>query len=584
VRDVTIAATKAGQTTQSKTLHDVITRPAVEELAYDEDGNLQHDSLWEYQWDAENRLVHMRTRSDWTDLGWSPTPNRTELWFSYDYLGRRISKKVEKVTATGVVTTYQKFIYDGWNLIAELDVLPATPKIVRTYAWGLGVDGGSGGVGGLILETLHTDTTLTPYHVGYDGNGNVTTLAQCKTRGDPADGKLAAVYEYGPFGERVRAQHPDAALETAGQPFQFSTYYTDVETGLIYYGHRYYDPSLGRFISRDPIGVAGGENLYAFVDNCPANRWDYLGMSGTENYDYRVTVTINGVTYGKMDPDDLNRLETMAIYTGTLVGGSDRKPMIGFDGDGNSILKQPFDINLTVETTYDLGESPRDSSQMDPYLAEMLGISGLNRQREREARIRDWRDSHQPEPVLRGVHPFDLPYLTVLKIVFALGGEGADSLYYNYVEDHYGIQIAPETREALDNASNGVIDAASAHEAGRPGASAPRAQARRGTVSRGGQVALARLGLKEVNLTHASYNAGRKLLENAGFQHVETTKTGRQVFVNPKTGARVYYDSGGALVGNQKPHWHITDAGGQGYDRSGRAVDSSSNAGHIPAH
>jgi RHS repeat-associated protein len=98
-----------------------------------------------------------------------------------------------------------------------------------------------------------------------------------------------------------------------------------------------------------------------------------------------------------------------------------------------------------------------------------------------------------------------------------------------------------------------------------------------------GQENLRRLGLGEVELAGQSFNSGRRALERSGFDLIETTSTGRKVFANSRTGARVYYDSGKALVPGQVPHWHITDAGGQGYGRTGRAVDSSEGAGHIPA-
>jgi RHS repeat-associated protein len=64
----------------------------------------------------------------------------------------------------------------------------------------------------------------------------------------------------------------------ADQPFRFSTKYTDSETGLVYYGARYYAPGLGRFINRDPIEEQGGLNLYGFCGNDGINRWDKLGM------------------------------------------------------------------------------------------------------------------------------------------------------------------------------------------------------------------------------------------------------------------------------------------------------------------
>jgi uncharacterized protein RhaS with RHS repeats len=49
----------------------------------------------------------------------------------------------------------------------------------------------------------------------------------------------------------------------------------------VYYGLRYYKPDEGRFINRDPIGVAGGLNLYAMVGNQAGNAWDVLGLNSS---------------------------------------------------------------------------------------------------------------------------------------------------------------------------------------------------------------------------------------------------------------------------------------------------------------
>lgn len=87
---------------------------------------------------------------------------------------------------------------------------------------------------------------------------------------------MAAIYEYGPSGEPLRAETLDSTV--VGNPFRFSSKYTDTETGVIYYGRRFYSPTLGRFISRDPIEEAGGINLYAFCGNDSVNGWDRLGM------------------------------------------------------------------------------------------------------------------------------------------------------------------------------------------------------------------------------------------------------------------------------------------------------------------
>jgi RHS repeat-associated protein len=93
---------------------------------------------------------------------------------------------------------------------------------------------------------------------------------------DSATGTTAANYEYGPFGEPLKATGSAATAN----PFRFSTKYTDSETGLLYYGYRYYNPSLRRWISRDPIQERGGVNLYGMVRNSPVNQWDLLGLAG----------------------------------------------------------------------------------------------------------------------------------------------------------------------------------------------------------------------------------------------------------------------------------------------------------------
>ena len=107
------------------------------------------------------------------------------------------------------------------------------------------------------------------HFVAYDGNGNVAALVSA------ANGSGAANYEYGPFGEVIRATGPMAKVN----PFMFSTKFYDWETGLYYYGYRYYNPSTGRWLSRDPAGEdQGGPNLYGFVGNDSVNNSDPFGL------------------------------------------------------------------------------------------------------------------------------------------------------------------------------------------------------------------------------------------------------------------------------------------------------------------
>jgi RHS repeat-associated protein len=76
-----------------------------------------------------------------------------------------------------------------------------------------------------------------------------------------------------PFGEPIRVSGSLAAQN----PFRFSTKFTDDESGLVYYGYRYYNTSTGRWISRDPVGEGGGLNVYGLAANNPANFVDSLG-------------------------------------------------------------------------------------------------------------------------------------------------------------------------------------------------------------------------------------------------------------------------------------------------------------------
>ena len=68
----------------------------------------------------------------------------------------------------------------------------------------------------------------------------------------------------------------NTVLSPTSNPFRFSTKYQDDETDFLYYGYRYYNPTLGRCLSRDVIHERGGCNLHAFVGNRPTGKYDNL--------------------------------------------------------------------------------------------------------------------------------------------------------------------------------------------------------------------------------------------------------------------------------------------------------------------
>jgi RHS repeat-associated protein len=236
-----------------------------EAFTYDADGNLLSDGRWNYFWDAENRLVGMTANNTKPAVG-----PQISLVFQYDWKGRRILKQVWSSPGwQGALTNSTASVYDGWNLVAELNTLnaPSAPTLYRSYLWGLDLSGseqGAGGVGGL-LEI--NDPTNGVHFAAYDGNGNVAGLVSASS------GASSAVYEYDPFGEVNRATGQMAGAN----PLRFSTKYQDRQTDLVYYGYRYYKASTGRWLSRDPILERGGNNLYAMSRNAPISLVDPRG-------------------------------------------------------------------------------------------------------------------------------------------------------------------------------------------------------------------------------------------------------------------------------------------------------------------
>ena len=242
-----------------------------ETFAYDADGNLTQDARFRYEWDAENRMTLVETR---TNLQ-SATP-RVRLTFVYDHQGRRIQKTVESGYSGGayLTTNATAFVWDGFNIFAEI----CDAGYTNWYTYGLDLSGtlqGAGGVGGALVMTRDTDAATNTYLYCFDGHGNVVNLA------DASDDSIAATYDYAPFGSLIRS----TGTMAADNPVRWSTKHTDDETGLVMYELRAYNPVLGRWLSRDPIAELGGINLYGFVDNDPLNWFDTLGDSKSNGDD-----------------------------------------------------------------------------------------------------------------------------------------------------------------------------------------------------------------------------------------------------------------------------------------------------------
>ena len=110
----------------------------------------------------------------------------------------------------------------------------------------------------------------------FDGNKNVSDVFYRMTSNG-----IGAHYDYAPFGATTRT-HRDSSASfdiVSLNPFRFSSEHYDSELDLVYYNYRHYSPSLGRFLSRDPIEEQGGWNLYLIGGNNLLERTDILGES-----------------------------------------------------------------------------------------------------------------------------------------------------------------------------------------------------------------------------------------------------------------------------------------------------------------
>jgi RHS repeat-associated protein len=147
------------------------------------------------------------------------------------------------------------FVYDGDSPVLELD---SNGNVTAFNVWGM--------IGLLSRRTGTTSVYNTFDPQGsvvqrLDGNQNILSTSAYDAWGNPLVPK-----QNDPFGYNAQWR-----------------YYTDNETGLILLTHRYYDPTQGRFLTRDPIGYEGGVNLYGYVKSNPITYYDREGYWSCKN-------------------------------------------------------------------------------------------------------------------------------------------------------------------------------------------------------------------------------------------------------------------------------------------------------------
>lgn len=213
-------------------------------LTYDDNGNPKQkvigDGTIEYKFDPLGRLIEITTA------------HKRKVLYFYDPLSRLFAKETYIYTANAWKKGGQVFyLYDRDREIGTQDEKghPLELKIL-----GLGIRGDIGAAVALEIG----GQTYAPLH---DFNGNIVAIVS-------PDGNIAEKYEIGAFGK----EKSSARLN----PWRFSSKRS--EESLFFFGLRFYDPTLGRWLNPDPAGFADGANLYVFVQNSPLNRLDLFGL------------------------------------------------------------------------------------------------------------------------------------------------------------------------------------------------------------------------------------------------------------------------------------------------------------------
>ena len=219
--------------------------PATVSFTYDANGNLTGDGRRVFAYDDEDQLISVIV----TNAAGSSTKSE----FAYDGKFRRRIRKEFVWSGSWVQTAEVRYIYDGNQVIQERDGgnLP-TLTLTRT---GLR----------LLARTDAASGTHAFFHA--DGNGNVVVLVNGQQT-------IVARYTYDPFGNTLSLSGPLATINL----YRFSGKEWHSASGLFYFGRRFYDPNLQRWVNRDPIAEAGGLNLYAHCGNAPTSLIDELGL------------------------------------------------------------------------------------------------------------------------------------------------------------------------------------------------------------------------------------------------------------------------------------------------------------------
>jgi len=199
---------------------------------YDKNGNVLDDGLRTYTWDAENRLLSVTAKAN----------SSLKTTFRYDGLGRRTA-----IDTTNGVTSETRYLWCGEQLC---QARTSTDVVSRRY----------------YSEGEYLPLGGTSLYYSQDQLGSVRDVLATQ------NGSRVGSFDYDPYG------NPSESNDQVGTNFRYAGLFYDVQDAIYLSTYRPYDPSTGRWLSRDPIEENGGTNLYAYVRGRPTTNKDPLGL------------------------------------------------------------------------------------------------------------------------------------------------------------------------------------------------------------------------------------------------------------------------------------------------------------------
>ncbi len=236
--------------------------------------------IWTMTYDSVGNLVRRTSATQqyryyWNALGQLRsvvTPAGDSVSYGYNGLGTRVRRTLGSSTI--------RYLYDGDDLAAEVD---GSGNRIRSYVYWPGIDRP------YAMRTWEGGQNGALYYYALDAPGS-TVQGLFNTAGT-----ITHRYQYTPFGEPLPSNSSAVV-----NPLRFAGRELDATTGLYYVRARWYDPSRGRFMSEDPIGLAGGINNYAYATNDPVNLSDPTGLCGVSWGGWSDGITITS-QYGGCD-------------------------------------------------------------------------------------------------------------------------------------------------------------------------------------------------------------------------------------------------------------------------------------------